>query len=154
LTFPLIGLLDEIEGYLYPYRRIGYDLVVAPAQYVPIDIAMTVSLLPDYFRVHLEAALLDIFSNRALPDGRRGFFHPDNLSFGDSIYLSKLVSAAQTVTGVESVTITKLERLFVGPNHEIENGILLVRALEVARLDNDPGLPENGRLLLNLRGGR
>lgn len=147
-------LLDEIEGYLYRYRRIGYDLVVAPAQYVPLDIAMTINILPDYFRGHVESALLDVFSNRALPDGRRGFFHPDNLSFGDNIYLSKLVTAAQAVTGVESVVITRLERLFVGPNYEIENGVLPIGALEVARLDNDPGRPENGRFLLKLRGGR
>ena len=147
-------LLEEIEGYLYPYRRVGQELVVAPPQYVPLDIAITVYILPDYFRVHVKSALLDVFSNRVLADGTRGFFHPDNLSFGDSIYLSQLISAAQGVTGVQSVIATRLERLFVGPNHEVENGVLPMGPLEVPRLDNDPGLPENGRFLLNLRGGR
>jgi predicted phage baseplate assembly protein len=147
-------LLEEIEGYLYPYRRVGHELVVAPPQYVPLDIAMTVYILPDYFRVHVKSALLDVFSNRVLADGTRGFFHPDNLSFGDGIYLSKLISAAQSMIGVQTVIVTRLERLFVGPNHEIENGVLPIGPLEVARLDNDPGLPENGRFLLTLRGGR
>ena len=49
--------------------------------------------------------------------------------------------------------MTKLERLFEGPEHEIENGILPIGTMEVARLDNDPSFPENGRLTLLMRGG-
>lgn len=147
-------LLREITGRLYRYRRIGHDLVVAPARYVPLDIAMIVCVLPHYLRGHVKAALLDLFSNRTLPDGRRGLFHPDNLTFGEGIYLSRLVAAAQAVPGVESVVVTKLERLYEGPNHELENGILPLGPLEISRLDNDPNLPEHGKLLLDVRGGR
>jgi hypothetical protein len=147
-------LLDEIEQSLYPYRRIGHDLVVAWAQYVPLDIELTICVRPDFLRGHVKAALLGLFSNRALPDGRRGFFHPDNLSFGDGIFLSQLVATAQAVPGVESVTVTTLQRLGEGPNHEIENGVLPLGPLEVARLDNDPNIPENGQLRLEMRGGR
>ena len=48
-------------------------------------------------------ALLDVFSNRLLPDGRRGFFHPDNLTFGAGIFVSRMVAAAQAVAGVMEV---------------------------------------------------
>jgi predicted phage baseplate assembly protein len=147
-------LLEEIAGYLDRYRRMGHDLEVRPARYVPLDIELTVCVLPHYLRGHVEAALLDIFNNRVLPDGRLGFFHPDNLTFGEGIYLSKLVSAAQAVTGVESVMVTKLERQFEGPNGEIESGILPLGALEIAQLDNDPSFPEHGALKLMIRGGR
>ena len=147
-------LLREIKQHMYPYRRIGHDLVVARARYVPLNIELTVCVLPDFLRGHVKAALLGLFNNRALSDGRRGFFHPDELSFGDSILLSKLIAAAQGVPGVESVTVTRLERLFEEPNHEIENGVLPLGPLEVARLDNDPNLPENGVLKLEMRGGR
>ena len=147
-------LLSEIAGYLYRFRRIGHDLVVVAAQYVPLDIAMTVCVLPNYLRGHVEAALLDLFSNHVLPDGRRGFFHPDNLSFGDGVYLSQLVAAAQGVAGVETVVLTKLEHLGAGPNHELDSGVLPLGPLEIAQLDNDPSFPENGRLALDMRGGR
>jgi hypothetical protein len=147
-------LLCEITGHLYRYRRIGHDVVVKSAIYVPLDIAMTVCVHPHYLRGHVKAELLDVFSSRQLPDGRKGFFHPDNLTFGEGIYLSQLIAAAQAVTGVESVIITTLERLFEGPNGEIENGILPLGPFEVARLDNDPGLPENGTLSLKMEGGR
>ena len=148
------GLLDEIAGHLYRYRRMGHDLAVKPARYVPVDVEMAVCVLPDYLRGHVRAALLERFSNRTLPGGQRGFFHPDNLTFGTGIYLSQLVAAAQAVPGVESVQVTRLERLDEGPNGEIENGLLPLAPLEVARLDNDPSFPENGQLRLVMRGGR
>jgi hypothetical protein len=147
-------LLHEIEKYLYPYRRIGHDLVVVRAQYVALDIEMEVCVRPDFLRGHVKAALLDLFSNRTLSDGRCGFFYPDNLTFGDGIFLSQLVAAAQAVPGVESVTVTKLERFSEGPNYEIENGVLPLGPLEIARLDNDPNFLENGRLQLEMKGGR
>ncbi len=147
-------LLDEIAGHLYRYRRIGHDVAVKPAYYVPLDIEMTVCVLPDYLRGHVKAVLLDLFSNRMLTGGQRGFFHPDNLTFGEGIFLSKLVAAAHAVPGVESVTVTKLERLYEGPNQEIENGILPLGPLEIARLDNDPSFPENGQLRIIMGGGR
>jgi predicted phage baseplate assembly protein len=148
------ALLRRIETDLLRYRRIGHDVIVVPPSYVPLDVAITVKVRPGYVRSHVEAALSDNFSNRALPGGRRGIFHPDNLSFGDNIYVSKLIAAAQSVVGVESVAVTRLERRFAGPDREIENGVLKIGPLEVARLDNDPVRPENGRLVLTLRGGQ
>ena len=83
-----------------------------------------------------------------------GLFHPDNLTFGEDIYLSKLVAAAQSVEGVESVMVTKMQRWCEMPNDEIENGVLPLAPFEIARLDNDPSLQENGKLSLDMRGGR
>jgi predicted phage baseplate assembly protein len=39
-------LLDEIKGYLYRYRRIGHDVVVKSAQYIPLNVEMTMCVLP------------------------------------------------------------------------------------------------------------
>ena len=146
-------LLDEVEGRLQRYRRIGHNLTVRPANYIPLDIEMIVCVLPHHHCGQVKIELLDLFSNRVLPDGKLGFFHPDNLTFGGSIRLSNLVAAAQAVPGVENVVVNKLERLFEGPEDEIKNGILPIGSMEVARLDNDPSFPENGRLTLLMRGG-
>lgn len=148
------GLRKELESDLNRYRRIGYDLKVVRAHYIPIRIALDICVKPDYLRGDIKAALMDIFSNRRLPDGGLGLFHPDNLSFQEAVRLSKLVAAAQAVPGVESVRVTKLERMVTGPNHEIEEGSLPIGPLEIAQMDNDPNLPENGQLILNLEGGR
>jgi predicted phage baseplate assembly protein len=148
------ALLSEIAGYLYCYRRMGHDLVVQPAHYVPLDIELSVCVKSHYLRGHVEAALLDVFGNRALPGGRLGFFHPDKLSFGEGIDLSKLVAGAQAVEGVENVQVAKLQRKFEAPDHEIENGILPLGPTEIGQLDNDPSVPEHGTLALVMRGGR
>lgn len=148
------ALLEKIAGHLYRYRRIGHDLSVQPARYVPLDIEMIVCVQPGTLRGTVKGALLDVFSSRRRRDGTPGFFHPDNLTFGEGIFLSKLVAAAQVVPGVESVKVTKLERLFEGPNGEIENGLLRLNPMEVALLDNDLGFPENGKITFDLRGGR
>jgi predicted phage baseplate assembly protein len=148
------NLLREITGYLYPYRRIGHDLSVHPARYVSLDLGLMVCVKPQYLRGHVEAAMLDLFSNRALPDGRFGLFHPNNLTFGQSIYLSKLVAAAQSVEGVQSASVNRLQRLYERPNHEMKKGLLALGPLEVARLDNDPNFPERGKLSLDMRGGK
>src|SRR5262249_32769508 len=147
-------LLEDIERYLNQYRRMGHDLRVKQAHYVPLEIEMKICVLPHYLRGHVEAVLADLFSNRLLPDGRLGFFHPANLTSGEGIYRTKLIAVAQAVTGVESVQVTKLQRLFEPPNNEIENGVLPLGPFEVAQLDNDPSFPERGKLTLILEGGR
>jgi hypothetical protein len=148
------SLRQQIEGCLEHYRRIGHDLEVKPARYVPVDLVLRVRVLPHYLRGHVKAALFDVFSNRVLPDGRLGFFHPDRLTFGEGLYVSHIVAAAQAVQGVESVRVTKLNRLSEQPNSELENGVLPLGPLEVARLDNDPSFPEHGIVTLLLCGGR
>lgn len=148
------SLRQEIETSIYRYRRMGQDLSVVPAQYVPLEIELLVCVLPHYQRGHVEAALRQAFSNRPLPDGRRGFFHPDNLTFGGGIYLSQLVASAQAVAGVESVTVRKLQRRFEDPDEEIASGILPLGLMEIAQLDNDPDFPERGKLTFVMKGGR
>ena len=148
------ALLTAISEHLHRFRRMGHDLLVTSARPVSLDIAMIVCVLPHYLRGHVEAALQDLFSNRLLADGRAGLFHPDQLSFGEDVCLSRLVAAAQAITGVQNVVVTRLRRLSEGSNQELEKGVLLLGPDEIARMDNETSRPENGRLTLDMRGGR
>ncbi|MFZ0707294.1 MAG: putative baseplate assembly protein [Candidatus Korobacteraceae bacterium] len=47
------------------------------------------------------------------PDGSAGYFAPQQLQFGQSIFLSALYATVQSIPGVQDVTITSLRR--VGP---------------------------------------
>ena len=60
-------LREEVEGSLHAYRRIGHDLRVLPAHYVSLNVALIVCVQPHYLKAHVEAELLDLFSNRQLP---------------------------------------------------------------------------------------
>jgi hypothetical protein len=147
-------LLDEVECLLRPFRRIGHDVRVTRATYVPLDIEMKVCVKPDYLTGYVKAELLDVFSNRVLPDGRLGFFHPDNLTFGAGVMISKLVALAHSVTGVENVVVTKMQRYREVAGRELADGILKIGPLEIARLDNDLNSPENGKIVFTMMGGR
>jgi predicted phage baseplate assembly protein len=146
-------LLDDIQEYLSQYRRIGHDLRVERAEYVPLEIEMKICVSPHYLRGHVEAALLDVFSNRLLPNGKRGFFHPDNLTFGEGVHLSRLIAAAQA-PGVESSEVTVLKRMFEPPGDELDTGVLRLGPLEIAQVDNDPSFPERGKFTPRVVGGR
>ncbi len=132
----------------------GYDVDVDAPLFVSLDIEMLVCVNPDYFRADVKQALLDLFSNRVLPDGRRGVFHPDNFTFGQPVYLSAMYAAAQSVAGVDSVQVTKFQRQGNDATDSRDTGVLDIGRLEIARCDNDPDFPEHGVFRLNMQGGK
>jgi hypothetical protein len=148
------ALLDEVAQSLAPYRRIGHHVAVVAARYVPLRLDLSVGVLPHLVQADVRAALLAVLGNGRLPDGRLGLFHPDNLTFGDGVYLSRIIAAAQAVEGVASVTVEHLSRQGEPEAGERDTGVLPLGPLEVARLDNDPDFPEHGVLALRLGGGR
>jgi hypothetical protein len=148
------SLVEGIAARLHRYRRIGHDLRVKSANLVPIKVTLEICVRPGYDRGHVQAALLARFCSPPGRTGTKAFFDPDNLSFGDSVPLSRIVSAAQAVTGVECATVTELRRLFEPANRELETGLLMLGAQEIAQLENNPNHPERGQLALVMRGGR
>ncbi|MFJ8938223.1 putative baseplate assembly protein [Streptomyces sp. NPDC102365] len=151
---PSPGLLAEVTQALEAYRRIGHDLVVGPARPVPLDIALRVCALPGHQHGQILAELYRVLGRGRLPGGRLGFFHPDALTFGEPVRLSRLVAVAAAVAGVESVHVTWLRRQFHEDRGEREDGVLRLGPLEIATCDNDPDRPENGRLTISLGGAR
>lgn len=147
-------LLEGVTADLEKYRRIGHDLKVVAARYVPLSIRMRVCVKADYQRAHVQSALRETFSNRPLGSGGTGFFHPDNLRFGDGVALSRLVAAAQDVPGVLWAQVDQLQRLGEDDQGELEAGFLMIHPTELARCDNDPGFPENGMFEFVMEGGR
>lgn len=152
----------RIRDHLNFYRMAGYDLELDGPQFVPLDIAMTVCVKAGYFRSEVKEALLEKLSNRILPDGSRGFFHPDNWTFGQALYLSKLYAAVEKLDGVDSAMMTRFIGLYEddpepdrpATKRNMDRGYIPMSRLEIARLDNDPNFQENGRIELDMQGGK
>ena len=113
-----------------------------------------------YLRADVERELLDVFSNRIRADGSPGHFHPDNFTFGQTLHLSRMVAAAMAVPGVAWIDTddtppksNRFRRWGEPSRGEIAAGRIEAGRLEILRLDNDPSLPENGRLVLYMEGG-
>jgi hypothetical protein len=145
---------DEMQRHVDRYRMAGYDLEIDAPRFVPLDLVVQVCALPGYFRSDVERALLEAFSNRAAADGKRGFFHPDNFTLGDPVYVSRLYAAAHAVAGVQSVDVVRFRRRGEAGDPALASGVLPVDRLEIVRLDNDPNFPENGQLQFTMGGGR
>lgn len=144
------GLRAELRSFVERFRLAGHDVEIDSPRFISLDISMTVKVSPGYLRGTVKAVLLETFSNADLGEGRRGFFHPDMFTFGQPVYLSKVIGAAVKVHGVEWVSVDRFHRWGQPPERELEDGRITFGRLEIARLDNDVNALENGRLELNM----
>lgn len=152
-----------VRSHLSRYGLAGYDVEVDPPMYVSLGLEIDICVARDHFRAHVEEALLEALGKRELPDGRNGLFHPDNFTFGQTVYLSRIYSAVEEVDGVASAVVRRFIRLHDESDPEpnrpatkqnTDRGYIPMERLEIARLDNDPSFPENGVLHLNMMGGK
>jgi hypothetical protein len=150
---------QDLRIFLERFRLAGYDLEIDAPRFVPLDIVFSVCVQPGYYASDVKAALLNAFSDRNQSNSR-GFFHPDNFTFGQSVYLSRFIAAAMQVPGVQWVDSDRhnpqhrFQRWGRATNHELENGEIPMGRLEIARLDNNPNAPENGRIDFFMEGGQ
>src|SRR5690606_23709493 len=136
------------------YRLAGYDLEIRPPRFVPLEIEVEVCVCADHFRADVARAVADALSNRRLADGTLGFFHPDNFTFGQHVYLSRLYAAIERVQGVDSAVVRVFRRAGEVELGELERGVIEMGAWEIAMLDNDPNFMENGVLRITAFGGK
>jgi len=101
---------------------------------VALDIALQVCVAAEHQRVAVKASLQETFSSGLQSDGRRGFFHPDNFTFGQHVYLSQVV-ARQCSPGVNGSPRSRFQRWAAAQG---DGGrIIRMSGLEIPRLDND-----------------
>lgn len=147
-------LIAEVEQFLHPYRRTGHEVRVGAARRVIPQLTLAVKVGKHVIKSQVRDQLNLLFSNGRLPDGSLAFFHPDQLSFGEGVHISRIVSAALQIEGVEDAQVTALHRRDSGPTDELDSGLLRLQPPEIIRFDNDPNRPGFGALELNLTGGR
>lgn len=142
----------RLRLWLEPFRLAGHDLEIQAPQFVSIELRIFACVAPGHFRGEVKRALLDVFSARERPDGSRGFFHPDEWTFGKPVLASKIHAAAQRVAGVKHLEI-KILRRQNSKDEEVPDALAMER-LEVARLENNPNFPDHGRLEIQTAGGQ
>ncbi len=149
----------EVAAVLDIRRLAGLDVKFAPPLLVPLEIVLGICVAPGHLRADVARVLTGELSAGTLPDGRRGFFHPDEFTFGQPLLLSDLVARVMAVPGVSWVDVDddatglRFRRLGRAPAGEVAAGRISAAAREVLRADTDPSNPENGRVGLIVRGG-
>jgi Baseplate J-like protein len=145
---------SRIRRHLERFRMAGYDLEVNAPRYVPLDVMLHICVREDYFRADVRHAVQRVLSSDVLPDGTLGIFHPDNFSFGEPVYLSRIIAAAQAVEGVDAVQAERFQRLAHPGPTSLAEGVVAIGDLEIAQLENNPNFPESGLLELSVGGGK
>jgi len=153
------ALRQQLTDYLNSRRLSGYDLELAGPIYLAVDLGIQISVAEGSQQGDVQQAVLLGLSNDAVADGSKGFFHPDNFTFGDNLYISRLYAAVMEVPGVQSVEITRLAASHSAqPDREtaanLAQGFLAVGPDQVVRLDNDRNFPQNGTLTVTVSGAQ
>jgi uncharacterized phage protein gp47/JayE len=145
---------QEMTQHVGRYRMAGHDTEFDDPVHVSLEIDLLVCVQATHFRADVRAGLLQVLGSGVLTDGRLGLFHPDNMSFGQTVYLGTLYAAARQVAGVASLQVTRFQRQGQPDPSPLADGFLRLGRLEIPRLDNDPNFPEHGVLRLTLFGGK
>ena len=148
------GLVTVTKQRLNLYRMAGVDLEVEGAVIVGLRIELDVCAAADHFQSDVRDAVMRVFTTGDLCSGQRGLLNPDNFSFGQTVYTSPLIAAAQAVDGVAAVTLTIFQRMDDPTLNAASEGFLTMHRLEIARCDNDPNRLDHGIFVLHMDGGK
>ena len=141
-------------AHLERFRMAGQDIRIENPIYVSLELHLLVCVKDEYFPGHVRAQLLEWLGSGRRSDGERAVFHPDNFTFGDTVYLSRIYASARQVPGVASVQATLFQRVDRPDPKPLAEGLMAMDRLEIARLANDPNFREHGSLQLTLIGGK
>jgi hypothetical protein len=151
LTKPVLrSLYKKVNS----YRLAGQDIYIHPPEYVSLKIVLAICVDPDYFQSDVEKALLQALGCGVLPDGQLAYFAPQNFRLGQTVYLSPMYKAARAVAGVQTVAAKVFAPQGDSTKAYLQQGYIPMGAFQVARMDNDPSLPDHGQLTLTMQGGR
>jgi hypothetical protein len=146
----------RLSAYMDAFRLIGKDIEISAPHYVPLEIELMVYVDSQHSQNAVRRKLREVFSNVRLAEGGSGFFYPGNFTFGQPLYLSRIIATAMNVAGVIRVDAEKFRRLEQqhAGDEELAAGQIDVGTIEIVRLDNDSEAPENGLIKFNLKGGQ
>ncbi|MGC9419101.1 MAG: putative baseplate assembly protein, partial [Rhodovulum sp.] len=144
----------ELAAFLDRFRMAGYDLQIDAPRFVALEIALFVCAGPDHFRSEIKREVLQVLSTERLQGIRTGLFHPDNFSFGDPVWLSRIYAAVMCVEGVTSVKATTFRRRGTTATKPLEDGVIEMGRLEIAQCENDRNFPERGSVTITMGGSK
>ncbi|MEM8699973.1 MAG: baseplate J/gp47 family protein, partial [Pseudomonadota bacterium] len=157
----------EALAHLNPVRLIGEDIEIRPPDLLPLDIRLTVCAHPRFWPEDLELELEEAFTEGYTSTGQRGFFHPDNWTFGQKLHASQIVGRALQIEGVDRVLKLRMapwdqaggpttETITLTENQAkpAENAAICPAPNQILRVANDPSALELGRMQIFVEGGR
>jgi hypothetical protein len=149
------SLQRSVKTGLNSLRMLGTDLVVEAARLIGLRIGLNICVAPSYFQGDVYAAIWKVLVAGDPCGGTRGLLGAANFQFGETVYSSPIIAAAQHIAGVVAVTLTTFERMDapMQPGAVAPTQLTMGR-LEIPRCDNDPNHADRGLLVLTMDGGK
>ncbi|HTX77636.1 MAG TPA: hypothetical protein VMD29_15610 [Terracidiphilus sp.] len=148
-------LASEVTSSLNMLRMMGTDLVLEQAIFVGLNIGLEVCVMPGFFRGDVYAALWKLLVSGDSCAGTPGLLNQANFQFGQTVFASPILAAAQSIPGVGAVTLVTFERMDrPQPANATPPAQLLMGAVEIPCCDNDPNHADRGSLTLTMDGGK
>lgn len=151
---PASALIAGTTTQLDMLRMMGTDIAVEQAVIVGLQIEMEICVDPAHFQGDVFQALMMVFITGNQRTGAPGLLNPASFTFGQTVYASPLVAAAQAVDGVRSATLTVFTRMDASWVDGVAQGYLTMGRLDIPRCDNDPDHLDYGTFTLHMDGGK
>jgi len=139
----LVQTLDRV-------RQAGREVKVMAPRYADFDLEIRLCAAINAYPGEVEAAALQALFGSS---HARGFFDPDNFTFGSPLSRAALIAALQAVPGVRAVEGMRIRRPGYFDWRDFVELSLAVGANELVRVANDRDLPEQGAVRLIMEGG-
>lgn len=148
-------LATEVSTGLDMLRMMGADLVVEEAVFVGLNIGLQICVGSSFFQADVYQALWRLLVSGDSCTGKAGLLNAENFQFGQTVYASPIIAAAQSVTGVAAVMLLTFARVTQPPLQGAAPPVqLLMGSVEIPCCNNDPNHADQGLLTLTMVGGK
>jgi hypothetical protein len=141
----------ELENLMDCVRQAGREVFVRNPRFVNIDLEIKICVEPFAYAGQVKTRVLEALVGRKGVRPTKGFFDPDNFTFGTPLRRAALEAAIQDVAGVRGVERMCLRARGITELREFVELTFNVRHDQVIRLQNDLRFPERGSLRIVTR---
>ena len=143
----------ELAEQLDRFRQAGRPAYVLDPVYATLDLDITVCVATFAYRAEVEEQVLVALFGKTGVRPIRGFFDPDNFTFGVPLERSRLEEVIQEIPGVRAVEDILIRRRGWFPRRLLSELVFRVADNELIRVENNKLLPERGSVKLHMKGG-
>jgi hypothetical protein len=140
------GQRTELANLMDCVRQAGREVNVRNPRFVNIDLEVTICVEPFAYSGQVKARVIEALLGRKGVRPAKGFFDPDNFTFGTPLRRSVLEAEIQDVAGVRGVEQMRIRARGITDWRRFDELTFEVGHDQIIRLQNDPRFPERGSL--------
>jgi hypothetical protein len=141
----------ELENLMDCVHQAGREVFVRNPHFANIDLEITICVEPFAYAGQVKARVLEALVGRKGVRPTKGFFDPDNFTFGTPLRRAALEATIQDVAGVRGVEKMRIRARGITELRDFKELTFNVGHDQVIRLQNDPLFPERGSLRIVTR---